>query len=655
MTSRFRRVHGLVAAASIVASLAAAPLDAALAVTGTTTVSFRNSRPFLPDNVYRAQLAAAKSLACMPPLPPGFTPPPGLPPPRVAPHRLTFAAAMAGATKVAGLKGARATKLRRLKLAHTAVGGERLAAGALLEGAGKGALAALLTAAARSPRDPLPLIDAAALLLDAGKPNESLALLTRAQRLPQRRLLTQGLPTIAVLETNRAAALFRTGQYAAAAAAGQRALRRSNGLVEARENRGMALLCMNRDEEAVCEFRAAARRPLEPGEERLSCVGARPATPADFGFDTAPEPGVYPPIGYPALASKAEGYVDYYVRLDAESNARFAAANDKYNELAIKGNQPDGSRQPASKRRADDLVLEMQKVPLRPSFVAQFEQGEAIARSIGDLAAETLVEMHRIQIECPDVQCVYQRCNPLVTGNHTVFLARQTQLEGVMRQWWHDLSPAMEGYARSIGDDDTHGLAITQVDLQGIAGWDVIRGGAKAWNGVPASLKPLCLGGPPEPPVSDPTVGPNGAPLVPCPPNLDRLKAKFDIGEGVVRGGPLDGARLGAGIEVKCSEVKVSVDGSWSPAALLTGFGRLSYATNPYGGTLTIGFGSKAGIGPVNFSSGLELTISGQATNTVVDLTWKVGPAAGPKSDIVDIPIMKSTLPPIISPTFPVG
>ena len=295
----------------------------------------------------------------------------------------------------------------------------------------------------------------------------------------------------------------------------------------------------------------------------------------------------------------------------------------------------------------------MEKVPLRPSFVARIEQGEAIVSSIHDLAAETSVEMLKIQRECADLTCVYTRCNPLVTGNHTVFLARQTQLEALMRAWWHDLRPAMEGYARAIGDDDTHALAITQVDVQGIIGWNVILGGTAGWNGVPTFLKALCLSGPPEPPVSDPTVGPDGAPLVPCPPNLDRLKAKFDIGEGVVTSGPLEGAKVGAGIEVKCSEVKVSIDGSWSPLALLSGFGNMSYATNPYGGTLTIGFGSKAAVGPLSFSSGLELTIAGQAKNTVVDLTWKVGPSAGPKSDIVDIPIMKSTLPPIVSPTFP--
>ena len=58
-------------------------------------------------------------------------------------------------------------------------------------------------------------------------------------------------------------------------------------LVEARENRGMALLCQNKDEEAACEFREAAKRPLEEGEERLTCVGARPPSPATSASPSA--------------------------------------------------------------------------------------------------------------------------------------------------------------------------------------------------------------------------------------------------------------------------------------------------------------------------------------------------------------------------------
>ncbi len=174
-----------------------------------------------------------------------------------------------------------------------------------------------------------------------------------------------------------------------------------------------------------------------------------------------------------------------------------------------------------------------------------------------------------------------------------------------------------------------------------------------AWNGVPASLKPACLDPLPEPPAPDPTVGPDGTPRNPCPPSLAQLKAKFDIGSGKVEGGPLQGATYKAGISVNCSEVTVSTDASWSPMALLSGFGKMSYTQGGQGGKLTIGIGSKAGVGPVGFESGLQLTLTSHYGGTNVDLAWRTGPSAGSKSDVQDISIYKSVAPPQALPSFP--
>jgi hypothetical protein len=70
------------------------------------------------------------------------------------------------------------------------------------------------------------------------------------------------------------------------------------------------------------------------------------------------------------------------------------------------------------------------------------------------------------------------------------------------------------------------------------------------------------------------------------------------------------------------------------------------------GGTLTIGIGSKAGVGPASFESGLQLTLSQHYGGTNVDLAWKTGPSAGPKSDVVDITIAKSVAAPQALPSF---
>ena len=419
----------------------------------------------------------------------------------------------------------------------------------------------------------------------------------------------------------------------------------------------MALLCLGRVAEAACEFREAAKRPLEKDEERLTCVGTRATRPSDFA-DTPAAPGVYPPIGYPALAEKADGYVDYYNRLDIEANARFSKANDEYNRLTLKLLQPKPHQLATSRNRASDMYLEMLRVPLKARYTAAVAQGHAIGSSIISLAAEVNNEVLDDINQCAgslDPNCLRNKCKPQVNGGHTVFLARQTQLETLMRKWWHDLHAEMLGYAQGIADPDEHARAITQIDTQGLAGWGIIRSGIPAWNGTAKFLEPACLVDQVDPPTTDPTVGPDGTPLQPCPPALDQLKAKFDIAKGKVSGGPFAGASVGASVSVKCSEVSISADASWSPVPLLSGFGKLQYAKNAQGGTLTIAIGSKGSIGPASFTSGLQLTLSQHAAGTNVDLAWKVGPSIGSKSDIVDISIIKSVATPLTSPAVPSG
>ena len=252
--------------------------------------SFRNSRAAaprrrLPRRSSRPRRASPACRRCRP----GIKPPPGLPGAASPRASVTFAAALATAQKVAGLSGTRARKLRANALFRTRSAPSGWRPPACWPGADKGALAALLLAAERNPRDPLPLIDAAALLIDAKKPNEALALLAQAAELPQRQAPRRsGCPRSALLETNRAAAYFRTGQYALAVAAGRRALRASTWLVEARENVGMALLCQGRERGGRVRVPRRHEAPAGAGRGAADAASgrARP-TPDDFGYTVA--------------------------------------------------------------------------------------------------------------------------------------------------------------------------------------------------------------------------------------------------------------------------------------------------------------------------------------------------------------------------------
>ena len=168
-------------------------------------------------------------------------------------------------------------------------------------------------------------------------------------------------------------------------------------------------------------------------------------------------------------------------------------------------------------------------------------------------------------------------------------------------------------------------MAITQIDAQGLIGWNVIIGGAVAWNGVPAFLKAACLDPLPYAAGRRPTVAPDGSPRNPCPPAL--------AAEGQVRPRQRQGrGRPAAGRELRRPDLGQLLGGDGLGRRVVEPDGRCSAASARWrtrstaqGGKLTIGFGSKAGVGRGPFESGLQLTLTPHNGGTNVDLAWRTG------------------------------
>jgi len=158
------------------------------------------------------------------------------------------------------------------------------AAGALGAGEPAAALAALLRAHELAPRDPVPLINAAPLLSQAGKGRAALGLLDAAKRLKAPKTNPFGIPWSALMMANRGQALIVTRQYAQAEKALAAALKAAPLLREAKQNMGVAYACQGDDEHAKRYLIAAVRRqtfrgdylittpPPPPGEEKLNPV-----------------------------------------------------------------------------------------------------------------------------------------------------------------------------------------------------------------------------------------------------------------------------------------------------------------------------------------------------------------------------------------------
>jgi tetratricopeptide (TPR) repeat protein len=144
------------------------------------------------------------------------------------------------------------------------------AAGALGVGEPAAALAALLRAHELAPRDPVPLINAAALLSQAGKGRAALGLLDAAKRLKAPKTNPFGITWSALMMANRGQALIVTRRYAQATKTLAAAVKAAPLLREAKQNMGVAYACQGDDEQATRYLVAAVRRQTFRGDYIIS-------------------------------------------------------------------------------------------------------------------------------------------------------------------------------------------------------------------------------------------------------------------------------------------------------------------------------------------------------------------------------------------------
>jgi hypothetical protein len=226
---------------------------------------------------------------------------------------------------------------------------------------------------------------------------------------------------------------------------------------------------------------------------------------------------------------------------------------------------------------------------------------------------------------------------------------RQTQLEATMRGLWKTTHRRMDALRQNIGNPVENELAGIDIDTIGDGWWAAIIDGARPMAATETSLKPLCLMPIVEPP-ADAVAAPDTQKPNPCPPALEKLSVSGDLAKGLIEDA-LPGEKVGFGWSINCSEVEVS--GSWSPLPLLSGFGKLSQSFRDGSATLVLGSKGKGPFG-LEFTSEVHITVS--RDGSIQDAGWRVGPK-GPfgKSDIVDIPFVKSAAPTSALPIFGVG
>src|SRR3954447_17561636 len=172
------------------------------------------------------------------------------------PRKLGAAKALAAARQLLVKKGGRraVAKLLKARALAAPATAETDALAAIAAGKPGAALAALIPALQKHPKDPLLLASASVLMTDVGKPTEGLALADAALKAHAGANGPMGISTAAVALNNRGLALLGLNRYDDAVAPLTQALSKAPLLAEARRNLAVAFLCSGRDALATTTY-----------------------------------------------------------------------------------------------------------------------------------------------------------------------------------------------------------------------------------------------------------------------------------------------------------------------------------------------------------------------------------------------------------------
>lgn len=256
---------------------------------GANIVAFSDAYGYLTNNPVTSELAPLRTLYCA-----------GWP---ERPAQVALSSAISAAEKlVSGASDGRgAAAFAASREGHDEPDALAAAASALAGGEPSAALAALLRAHELAPSDPVPLVDAAPLLAEAGRGNDALAFLHAATTaFPSSQPF--GIPWPAVVAADQGQALITLGEYGPAEISLSRAISEAPLLTEADQNMGVALDCQGKTTAAKPYLLAALTRQqfrsdeVTPGPENFPPL----VDPADLFDMSHPQQLTWPTFKTPA-------------------------------------------------------------------------------------------------------------------------------------------------------------------------------------------------------------------------------------------------------------------------------------------------------------------------------------------------------------------
>jgi tetratricopeptide (TPR) repeat protein len=316
---------------------------------------------------------------------------------------------------------------------------EVTAAGLVTGNAPAAALAALLDAQTRAPRDGTLLVNASALLSALGRPGDALALLDRARQLGGLQGAPLGVPEHAVELNNRGLALLGLGRFSAAAGALGAAARLAGPVLsEAEINLAQALKCQHKPRAAAHAMLAGSYR------KRYSLVVTPPIeapSASGLGLTSPGAPNALAKLTYPATPADAEAANVAFEALDQRDGQQQAKLVAQITTLAGQLNADLQHASPITQRRTANLLRLAAGVggptagPIGlPAPVEAARQAELAYtnQEFGPSApiAKTCAGVVGTAIQA----CLHNVCAPALDAAHSNWLARMKALDVAARQ-----------------------------------------------------------------------------------------------------------------------------------------------------------------------------------------------------------------------------
>jgi hypothetical protein len=434
------------------------------------------------------------------------------------------------------------------------------AAGALGVGKPAAALAGLLRAHELAPSDPVPLIDAAPLMSEAGRGNEALALLTAAQRLRLPAVDAFGIGWPAVIDANRGQALMSLHQYGTAETALQAAVHAAPLLSEADQNLGVAFDCQGNGTKAQKYLVAAVTRQEFAGDDYIGKTIEDPfgeLDPAEVLDTSMGEELTLEKFHYPKDVAEGHAENDFFNTYAPEQTAKYTQLSQRF--------ESDQAALFAELDHESELTQE------RTSEIEQAVGQAGDEPNIASLQSDVSGTQNRL------LEIIGQEEGPsgcLDHGaSHATLIERLGAADAALRKYAGALYERQTALAANLADPLAHQVALDQANAGAQGNFMLLVG---EWSAL-TSYDAVCDSSAPNPEnaQSAQRVQP---PSRACPSGLSGLGFTLNL----------------LVLEFKVSCEKASVEATIGSGVLLNGFVRVEQ--NFAKGTVTVFGGAKAGV-----------------------------------------------------------